>query len=99
MTVLELKPPMKEQLISVTTNIALPESSTHIVGSENRRLLVTHYRNNLVLIDTIEGPLFSFRLKGGLPIQSLFSDREQGTVLALAIDGYLSVIKLGEVIK
>lgn len=54
MTVCELKPPQKEQLISVTTNINLPANSLKIVGSsKNKRLIMTYYKKNLVFIDTI----------------------------------------------
>lgn len=99
MTVLELKPPHKEQLISVTTNITLPEGSTHLVGSsKNRRLLVTHFNRNVVLIDTMEGPIYSYKSKGGSTIQSLLTDRNNN-ILALTADGFLERLRLNEVIK
>jgi hypothetical protein len=97
MTVLELKPPQKEQLISVTTSLNLPEQSLKIVGSsKNKRLIITRFRKSVVFIDTIEGPIFNLKLTQNDPIQSIFSDKESGCVLALATDGHLSIVKLNE---
>ena len=53
-TAFELKPPQKEALISVTTNLNLPEGVAKIVGSsKNRRLIITYYKKCIVFIDTI----------------------------------------------
>jgi hypothetical protein len=85
MTVIELKPQGKEKLMSVTTTIDLPEGTNKWVGSKkNKRLIITSYRNCLVLIDTIEGPLLSLELKIESKLQSLFSDFEKGEVLAIS---------------
>ena len=99
MTVLELKPPQKEELISVTTNISLPEGTLKIVGSsKNRRLIIASFKRSIVFIDTIEGPLFSFRLEQDIPIQSIFSDKETGRVITLGRDGHLVTVQLNEAI-
>ena len=85
MTVIELKPQGKEHLISVTTVIDLPQGSTQLVGSlKNRRLIITSFRNCLVLIDTMEGPFASVRMNLEGRVQTVFSDREKGEVLALS---------------
>jgi len=76
MTVCELKPPQKEKLISVTTNINLPEHSLKTVGSsKNKRLLITYYKKNVVFIDTIEGPIFNLKLYQNSQIQSIYSNK------------------------
>lgn len=99
MTVIELKPPQKEKLLSVTTNISLPEHANKIVGSsKNRRLLVTHYLRSIVLIDTIEGPIFSCRLNMEEVVQSVVSDVETGTILSLTCSGALSALRLSPMI-
>lgn len=100
MTVIELKPPGKEQLISVTTAIDLPQGTTQVVGSKkNKRLIITIYRNCVVLIDTIEGPLLSVQLNIESKVQSVFSDRERGEVLALSPEGHLTTLRLSEAIR
>ncbi len=100
LTVIELKPQGKEQLISVTTSIDLPEGTTQLVGSKkNKRLIVTLYRNCVVLIDTIEGPLYSLELNVGSKLQSLYSDYERGEILVISLEGHLTILKLNEFIK
>ena len=85
MTVFELKAQGKEKLISVTTTIDLPERTNKWVGSKkNKRLIITFYRNCLVLIDTIEGPLLSVQLNNESKVQSVFSDTEKGEVLTIS---------------
>jgi len=100
MTVLELKPPGKEKLMSVTTTIDLPEGTNKWVGSKkNKRLIITFYKNCLVLIDTIEGPLLSIELNIESKLQSVFSDLEKGEVLAISPEGHLTTLKLNEAIR
>jgi len=99
LTALELKPPGKEGLISVTTNVNLPEGVKGIVGStKNRRLIIAYFKQSIVFIDTIEGPIFSLKIHQTDQIQSLFSNRELGQVIALGRDGHLSISQLSELI-
>ena len=84
----------------MTTSIDLPEGTTKLVGSKkNKKLILTLYRNCVVLIDTIEGPLSSVQLNIGSKIQSLYSDLEKGEVLAISPEGHLTILKLNEAIR
>ena len=67
-----------------------------IAGSgKNRRLIISYHRQCLVLIDTMEGPVYSLRLRGN-DIKSIYSNREAGVVICLTSDGYFSVVGLSE---
>lgn len=49
--------------MSILTNISVPSQPTRVEGSKNKRLIISYFGSCVVLIDTIEGPLFSLRLK------------------------------------
>ncbi|MCB0369496.1 MAG: hypothetical protein KDD45_08610 [Bdellovibrionales bacterium] len=97
MTVMELQSPQKEKLTTVTTNINLPEGSLKVIGNfGNKRLIITYFKKCVVLVDTIEGPLSSIKLKQNNPVCSVVSVKETGLVLSLTADGRLNMIKLNE---
>jgi hypothetical protein len=73
--IIELKPPQKEQLMSITTSIGIPSNTKRVVGAKSQRLIISCYRDCIVLIDTIEGPINSFRLKHSNDIKALFYDK------------------------
>ena len=99
LTAFQLRPPQKEGLISVTTNVNLPEGVRHIVGSpKNRRLIVTYYNQSIVLIDTVEGPIFSKRMGKTDKIVSIYSNKEANQVIAVGQEGSLAIAELSEVI-
>ena len=53
-TVIDLKPPQKEKLISITTNIDFPkQTNTLLCSPHNKRLILTTHRNCIVLIDSL----------------------------------------------
>lgn len=60
--------------MSVTTTIAIPPNTKKIVGSRSRRMIVSCFKECVVLIDTIEGPLNSYRLKGHGEIKAMVYD-------------------------
>ena len=39
--------------MSITTKISIPAEANHIVGSKNQRLIISSYKDCIVLIDTI----------------------------------------------
>jgi hypothetical protein len=97
LTVVELKPPQKEQLMSVTTTIAIPPNTRKIVGSRSRRMIVSCFRDCVVLIDTLEGPLNSFKLKGQHKnIKALCYDPEGQRLIAMTEDGGLASLSINK---
>ena len=61
--------------MTITTNIDFPKGSNSLICSlKNKRMIITEYRNCIVLIDSLEGPIYSFRLSGDSMIKSLYYD-------------------------
>ena len=53
-TVIDLKPPQKEKLMTITTNIDFPKLTNILLCSaKNKRLIITIYRNCVVIIDSL----------------------------------------------
>jgi hypothetical protein len=95
MAVVELKPPEKEKLMSVLTRIELPPTTNLASSPANRRLLITNFRNCLVLIDSMEGPVQSLRLREGSGVVKIGVDGE-GRVLGVSAEGWVSVVALSQ---
>lgn len=94
MAVVELKPPQKEQLMSVLTRLELPPHTTNLAASpRNRRLLITNYRHCLVLIDSMEGPVQTLPLREGTRLVKIGVDG-QGRVVGVSAEGWVSVVGL-----
>ena len=82
--------------MSVTTTIAIPANTKKIVGSKSRRMIVSCYKECVVLIDTIEGPLNSYKLKGHGEIKAMVYDPEGQRLLAMTDNGGLVTLSFNK---
>lgn len=95
----ELKPPQKEQLMSITTTIGIPGGTRKIVGSKSQRVIVSCFRDCVVLIDTLEGPLASFKLKGQTNIRAIYYDKDNCKLISMSETGGLTVLTINKRIQ
>lgn len=69
--------------MSVTTAISIPSNTRKVIGAKSKRMIVSCFGECVVLIDTMEGPLNSFRLKGQRSIKAMVYDEEGQKLMAM----------------
>jgi hypothetical protein len=85
--------------MSILTKISVPIKPTRVEGSKKKRLIISYFGSCVVLIDTIEGPLFSYPLKHQKEIRSIVYDGDREALLAITADGILTSMKINQKVQ